>query len=184
MRSCRLPVQSMPQKGHNTGAKFCNAEAEVYCSSCKRRRVGWWYTVACSPFSAWGARCQVSILDEIVPFIFDTCVCSIIIGVDQYNKLKSKLTITLKNVSDDEKLLGYGSKSKLDLLGSFIAKIQCEDNNVHAVFYVYNGEATCFLSHETAVKLSLVSYSDNVVCNVLPENSDKIVKSFPNFLMV
>ncbi|XP_067939890.1 uncharacterized protein [Watersipora subatra] len=124
-------------------------------------------------------RCYINIMGERIPFALDTGACSNIIGVVTYNKLKSKHSISLQAVNDDDNLFGYGSKRKSDLCGSFSANVQCGHKMAHALFYVFIGVAKCLLSHETAVSLSLVSYSDNVLCNIFPGNSDDIIKSFP-----
>lgn len=45
-------------------------------------------------------------------------------------------------------------------------------------FYVYSGIAKFLLSHETAARLKLVSYINNIVSNAFPKNMGEIINSF------
>ena len=116
-------------------------------------------------------------MGELVPFIVDRGACNYIISVDYYNKPKSK--IKLQPVTDNGNLFGCSSKSKLDNFCWSNAAKSCRSKQTRAVFYVYNGITKCFLSHKTADRLFLESYSDSVVGNVLPESSYVVFNCFP-----
>ena len=172
------------RKGHFASARFCNGKTSVSNvstgftadNSAQEDDTRNLFTV--QQVTSRMPRCEVTVMGESIPFIIDTGACNNIIDVNTFNRLTRNRSLTL-NRTDQHNLFAYGSACKLDVLGKFDAVAYCNERSAKAVFYVYNGLAKCLLSFKTATDLSLVSCSKNVLCSILPDISNDIMKQFP-----
>lgn len=170
------------KKGHYAGSKFCKGESVATVddgASVVEEASSDGTLFSVNHVNSKMPRCMLNIMGETIPFIIDTGACNNIISRTEYSMLKAKHQVVLEQPDDSNGLFGYGSNRRLDILGTFKASVECGSKRTHAVFYVFNGVAKCLLSNKTATDLSLLSYSHDVVCNVLPEVAHDIFSSYP-----
>jgi len=72
----------------------------------------------------------------------------------------------------DKQLYGYGTESKLNLLGYFKANISVNGKLITSKFYVFNGSPRCFMSYKTACELGILSITSSLISSVLPSKAD------------
>jgi len=120
-------------------------------------------------------RCSATLEGENINFVIDTGACENIISSDVYHRVAKRINL----LPSDKQLYGYGNHSKLNILGVFNALISVDDKSVRSDFYVFNGNARCLMSFDTACGLGLLSLSDSVIACVLPDDPNMIMKQFP-----
>ncbi|KAF6037008.1 hypothetical protein EB796_004683 [Bugula neritina] len=91
-------------------------------------------------------KCNASIEGVTVEFIVDAGACDNVASAATYHRIAN----TVELLPTDKQLYGYGTESKLNLLGYFKANISVNGKIIASKFYVFNGSARCLMSYKTA----------------------------------
>lgn len=96
-------------------------------------------------------RILVHVCNESFPMVVDSGACANILDKETVGKLDVKLSPTTKQ------LYAFGSTCKIPLLGCFRAVVSVGSAQADAWFYVFDGQADCLLSYDTAKALGVLS---------------------------
>ncbi|KAF6017335.1 hypothetical protein EB796_024348 [Bugula neritina] len=119
-------------------------------------------------------KCNANIEGVTVEFIVDTSDCDNVVSAATCHRIARNVEL----LPTDKQLYGYGTESKLNLLGYFKANISVNGKIIASKFYVFNGSARCLMSYKTACGLeSNCPAPVNFVMRITEAHADCVAKS-------
>lgn len=114
---------------------------------------------------------QIKLYGDTVPALIDSGAAVNIISEMTYNKL----SIQPRLLHTDLRILAYGSKDALPILGKSTGCVEAKNT-----FYVIKGDGCSLLSYQTADELGLIK----IICSISPPSvnltvADELVNSHP-----
>ena len=107
-----------------------------------------------------------------INFTIDTGASVNIVDEETFNSLKEKQNLRKSSV----RLLAYGSKTPISIIGEFKTRILYNHMYSSVVFQVVNGSPGNILGNETLCKMGIVRFVNSIERSVEEANENLVIK--------